>query len=120
MVTLEDARMRIERAKLMIGSTRKSLCDISAECGFADQAHLTQCFRRIVGMTPGMWRHRHGFASVGAGESRSRKLGSSEVRSPGPGGTLHTRSGAGASGIPTCGNRPRTAKRRGPAEGVFP
>ena len=38
MVTLEDARMRIERAKLMIGSTRKSLCDISAECGFADQA----------------------------------------------------------------------------------
>jgi|HubBroStandDraft_2_1064218.scaffolds.fasta_scaffold176361_2 hypothetical protein len=86
MVTLEDARMRIERAKLMIGSTRKSPCDISAECGFAGQAHLTQCFRRIVGMTPGMWRHRHGFASVGAGESRSRKLGSSEVRSPEPEG----------------------------------
>ena len=49
---------RIERAKLMMISTRERLSDIALACGFADQSHLNRYFRRIVGITPGVWR-RH-------------------------------------------------------------
>jgi AraC family transcriptional regulator len=49
-------RMRIERAKRMIRSTRMSLCDISVDCGFCDQAHFSRSFRCVVGITPRMWR----------------------------------------------------------------
>jgi AraC family transcriptional regulator len=49
---------RIERAKLMMISTRERLSDIAIACGFADQSHLNRYFRRIVGITPGVWR-RH-------------------------------------------------------------
>jgi len=47
---------RVERAKLMMISTRERLADIALACGFADQSHLTRSFRRIVGMNPGRWR----------------------------------------------------------------
>jgi AraC family transcriptional regulator len=47
---------RVERAKLMVASTRTKLTDIALACGFSDQAHLTKSFRRVVGMSPGVWR----------------------------------------------------------------
>lgn len=47
---------RVARAKLMIATTCEQLTDIALACGFADQAHLNRSFRRIVGMTPGLWR----------------------------------------------------------------
>ena len=47
---------RVERAKLMVGSTRSKLTDIALACGFSDQSHLTNSFRRVVGMSPGVWR----------------------------------------------------------------
>lgn len=50
------AARRVARAKLMMTSTREKLMNIALECGFSDQPHLTKCFRRIVGMSPGMWR----------------------------------------------------------------
>jgi AraC family transcriptional regulator len=50
------AARRIERAKLMMTSTRERLTDIALACGFSDQSHLTRCFRRVVGMSPGRWR----------------------------------------------------------------
>jgi AraC-like DNA-binding protein len=49
-------RRRIERAQGLMLSTEKSLSDIAAECGLADQAHLTRLFRRIVGDSPAAWR----------------------------------------------------------------
>jgi AraC family transcriptional regulator len=47
---------RVERAKTMITSTAERLTDIALACGFADQSHLTRCFRRVVGVSPGLWR----------------------------------------------------------------
>jgi AraC family transcriptional regulator len=50
------AARRVERAQLMMTSTRERLTDIALACGFSDQSHLTRCFRRVVGMSPGRWR----------------------------------------------------------------
>jgi AraC family transcriptional regulator len=47
---------RVERAKLMMTSTRESLTVIALACGFADQSHLNRNFRRVVGTSPGLWR----------------------------------------------------------------
>src|ERR1700730_2816717 len=48
--------MRVDRAKCMIRATRKTLCQIAGDCGFADQSHLSRSFRRWVGATPAAWR----------------------------------------------------------------
>jgi len=50
------ATRRVERAKFLMTSTSKQLSAIALACGFADQSHLTRCFRRIVGTSPGIWR----------------------------------------------------------------
>ena len=50
---------RVERAKYMIRATREPLSQIASACGFADQAHLCNAFRRRVGVSPGIWRRAH-------------------------------------------------------------
>jgi len=47
---------RVERAKLMMISTRERLALIALACGFADQSHFNRRFRRSVGMSPSLWR----------------------------------------------------------------
>jgi len=49
-------RRRVERAQGLMLSTQRSLSDIAAECGLADQSHLTRLFRKIVGESPAAWR----------------------------------------------------------------
>ena len=49
-------RRRVERAQGLMLSTNKTLTDIAADCGFADQAHLTRLFRRLSGESPAAWR----------------------------------------------------------------
>jgi len=71
---------RVERAKLMITSTSERLMDIALACGFADQSHLTRCFRRVVGMSPGLWRRMsecetRGVETQAAEESAPRRAG---------------------------------------------
>lgn len=56
------AMRRVERAKLMMTSSRESLSDIALACGFADQSHLNRYFRRVVGISPGVWRRSVGGA----------------------------------------------------------
>jgi AraC family transcriptional regulator len=51
-------RMRIERAQNLMTMSSDPLCQIAAECGFADQAHFSRCFRRFVGNPPARWRAR--------------------------------------------------------------
>ena len=54
---------RVERAKLMMTSTRERLTDIALACGFADQSHLNRYFRRVVGTSPGQWRRMSQYAA---------------------------------------------------------
>ncbi len=48
-------QLRVNRAKILLPS-QLSLARIAAECGFADQSHLTRLFRRQCGLTPGKYR----------------------------------------------------------------
>ncbi|MGC5703603.1 AraC family transcriptional regulator [Pseudomonas sp. NFXW11] len=36
-----------------------SLTEASIHCGFFDQSHMTRAFKKVVGITPGHFRHRH-------------------------------------------------------------
>ncbi|MBB3226009.1 AraC-like DNA-binding protein [Luteibacter sp. Sphag1AF] len=49
-------RRRVERAQLMMRSTREPLSQIALACGLSDQAHLCNLFRRLVGTSPSHWR----------------------------------------------------------------
>lgn len=49
-------RHRVERAKKLLLSTRLPIAEIAFDCGFAHQGHLTHCFKRQFGVTPGALR----------------------------------------------------------------
>lgn len=49
-------RCRVDRATRLLSETNKPIVQISYECGFADQVHLTRVFGRIVGTTPAAFR----------------------------------------------------------------
>jgi AraC-like DNA-binding protein len=47
---------RVLHAKSLLRNADRSLSDIAAACGFADQSHFTRVFTSIVGASPGAWR----------------------------------------------------------------
>ena len=49
-------RLRIEWAAAELVRGERSLAEIAAEAGFADQSHFTRVFRRRVGTTPSRYR----------------------------------------------------------------
>jgi AraC family transcriptional regulator len=63
-------RQRINLAQDKMLTTDHALSRIALECGLCDQAHLSRMFRRIVGLTPRLWRRR--FASDVALQATSR------------------------------------------------
>ncbi|WP_186159447.1 helix-turn-helix transcriptional regulator [Burkholderia gladioli] len=48
-----QARVRAAIALIRLG---RPLGEVAAASGFADQAHLTRSFRRMMGVTPGVFR----------------------------------------------------------------
>jgi AraC-like DNA-binding protein len=52
-------RRRIARTQRLMTISSESLVQISAKCGFVDQFHLRNTFRRVVGQPPGAWRRIH-------------------------------------------------------------
>jgi AraC-like DNA-binding protein len=50
------AQHRVARARALLEAGR-GLAETAALAGFADQAHLTRWFKRVVGVTPGIYRN---------------------------------------------------------------
>ena len=48
--------LRLQAARRLLEETNRSIGDIAYETGFADQSHLTRCFRRHFGITPARFR----------------------------------------------------------------
>ncbi len=48
--------LRLDRAKVLLRSTRMSLADIADECGFQSEHRLIRAFKKEHGMTPGSYR----------------------------------------------------------------
>ncbi|MGQ4273895.1 helix-turn-helix domain-containing protein [Terrihabitans sp. B22-R8] len=49
---------RIRRVQHLLRAGERSVSEIAAATGFADQAHLTRAFRRAVGEPPATWQRR--------------------------------------------------------------
>jgi AraC family transcriptional regulator len=49
---LIEVRVNSARALLTAGAGARSLADVAAAVGFADQSHLTRHFKRVLGVTP--------------------------------------------------------------------
>jgi AraC family transcriptional regulator len=49
---------RVDRARDLMMNSRLSLANIATRCGFADQSALNRSFKRIHGVSPGIWRRR--------------------------------------------------------------
>ena len=49
---LESVRIRHAQGLIRAG---KSLAEITTEVGFSSQSHLTRCFKKIIGVTPGQY-----------------------------------------------------------------
>jgi AraC family transcriptional regulator len=45
-------RLRLERAQRLLSRERHGLAEVAVACGFYDQAHLTNAFRKAFGRTP--------------------------------------------------------------------
>jgi len=50
---------RIERSKALVADSALPLAEISYALGFANQAHFTTTFRKLVGVTPGNYRRQY-------------------------------------------------------------
>ena len=55
---------RVARARLFLETGNMPLADVAVACGFYDQAHLTNVFKKHVGVTPARYRKHLGSSSV--------------------------------------------------------
>jgi AraC family transcriptional regulator len=49
-------QQRVERAKLLLKQSDRTILDIALECGFSSHSHLSKRFRQLTGMTPKAYR----------------------------------------------------------------
>ena len=57
-ITISDylSRVRIQQACRQMTDKNVTLAELAANCGFADQSHLTRVFKSITGSPPGVFR----------------------------------------------------------------
>ncbi|AUX43534.1 transcriptional regulator [Sorangium cellulosum] len=63
-------RLRVERAKQLLESSRQRITDVAIAVGFADLSYFEKLFRRLVGVSPRVYR-RH-TAPSGRGDGKVR------------------------------------------------
>jgi AraC family transcriptional regulator len=51
-------RQRIVYAKVLMSSSKAPLARIAFDCGLCDQAQFSRTFRRVVGVSPNVWRRQ--------------------------------------------------------------
>ena len=51
-------QQRVAKAKVLIENSQLPLVDISYECGFSSQSQMTQHFRKLMGITPKVYRNK--------------------------------------------------------------
>ena len=51
-------KCRIERSKILLRERKLSITDIALEVGFSNQSHFTKHFKRLIGITPKIYRDR--------------------------------------------------------------
>jgi AraC-like DNA-binding protein len=68
---LNQLRVRLARQLLDHGLAP---AEVAAEAGFADQAHLTRHFKRVVGVPPGAYQRERGLARTGRAEAARRNV----------------------------------------------
>jgi AraC-like DNA-binding protein len=51
-------KRRMLRAQELMSKSPVSLSQVALECGMCDQAHFSRTFRRIVGISPTVWRRQ--------------------------------------------------------------
>jgi AraC family transcriptional regulator len=51
-------RQRMLRAQEIMASSEAPLSRIALDCGMCDQAHFSHTFRRIIGVSPNVWRRQ--------------------------------------------------------------
>lgn len=49
-------RQRVRRAAHLLANCDGTLCSVASGTGFADQSHFTRVFKRLTGLTPGLFR----------------------------------------------------------------
>jgi AraC family transcriptional regulator len=49
---------RIRRAQVIMLNTREPLSQVALDCGMCDQSHFTRVFRKVVGISPSLWRRQ--------------------------------------------------------------
>jgi AraC family transcriptional regulator len=67
-------RRRVARAVGMLSGTRVPLSQVAAECGFADQAHLTRSVQQALGVTPLTLRRRAGHPGITSVQDVPRRV----------------------------------------------
>jgi AraC-like DNA-binding protein len=50
------SKRRIERARILLAETEQSIAQISLDCGFSSQSHMTMLFSQHFGTTPNKYR----------------------------------------------------------------
>jgi transcriptional regulator GlxA family with amidase domain len=50
-------RYRINRARMLLEESSRSITDVALSVGFSDLANFSRTFHREVGMTPNAYRH---------------------------------------------------------------
>ncbi len=49
---------RMRRAQVILVNTREPISQVALDCGMSDQAHFARVFRKIVGISPSVWRRQ--------------------------------------------------------------